>query len=82
MYAVGFTQGYNPMGNDGLQRITHKSPNGIMQELQTMRRVVQEIYIVNDFTQAMCEMTNNQLWIYCMNNYRMYIRGDNITIKY
>ncbi len=36
MYAVGFTQGINPMGNDGLQRLTHKSPHGIMQELQNV----------------------------------------------
>ena len=82
MYAVGFTQGINPMGNDGLQRLTHKSPQGIMQELQTMRKIVSEIYIMNDFTQKMCEMSNSQLWIYCMDNYRMYIRGDKITIKY
>ena len=82
MYAVGFTQGINPMGNDGLQRLNHKSPNGIMKELQVMRKVVSEIYIMPDFTQEMCEMTNNQLWIYCMNHYRMHIRGDSITIKY
>ena len=82
MWAVGFTQGINPMGNDGLQRLNHKSVKGIMQELQIMRKVVSEIYIVNDFTQAMCEMTNTQLWVYCMNHYRMYIKGDSITIKY
>lgn len=82
MYAVGFTQGYNPMGNDGLKRLTHKSAKGIMQELQTMRKIVSEIYIMQDFTQKMCEMTNDQLWIYCMDHYRMYIRGDRITIKY
>ena len=82
MYAIGFTQGYNPMGNDGLRKLSHKSANGIMKELSVMRKVVSEIYIVNDFTQKMCEMTNDQLWIYCMNNYRMYIRGDSIKIKF
>lgn len=82
MYAVGFTCGINPMGNDGLQKLHHKSAKGIMMELSTMRKVIAEIYIVNDFTQKMCEMTNSQLWSYCMNNYRMYIKGDSIKIKF
>lgn len=82
MYAVGFTCGINPMGNDGLHKLHHKSAKGIMQELTVMRKVVSEIYIMPDFTQKMCEMNNATLWSHCMNNYLMHIRGDSIRIKF
>lgn len=81
MYAVGFIMGRNPMGNDGLQKLHHKSQKGILQELQTMRKVVSEIFIMRDFTQKMCEMSNDELWAYCNKNYVSYIRGDKYVSK-
>ena len=81
MYAVGFIQGYSPCGNDGLKKLHNKSVKGIMQELQTMRKVVHEIFVVNDFTQKMCEMNMTELWSYCMNHKIMYIKGDYVTMK-
>jgi len=82
MYAVGFIQGYSPAGNNGLQKLHCKSAKGIMQELQTMRKCVHEIYVMHDFTQKMCEMSMTELWSYCMNNKVMYIKGDYITQKF
>ena len=69
MYAVGFIGWYNPMGNDGLQRLHYKSKKGIMRETQTMRKINTTVYVVNDFTQKMCEMDSIQLAEYCSNHY-------------
>ena len=82
MYAINFINGVSPCGNDGLKRLHYKSTKGIMQELSTMRKLGGEIFIVSDFTQKMCEMSPSQLWSYCINNYKMYIRNDQITYKF
>lgn len=78
-YAVQFVNGMNPMGNHGLQKLRHKSVYGIFDELESVRKLGGEIFIMSDFTQEMCEMSNSQLWAYCINNYYMYIRHDCIT---
>ena len=73
MYAVGFINAgnkgmYNPCGNNGLQRLHNKTMRGWKNELQTMKKCVDEIFIVRDFTQKMCEMNQAQLWEYCHRN--------------
>ena len=71
MYAVGFINlgvfgMHMPCGNDGLQKLHNKTLKGWQSELQTMKRCVDEIFIVRDFTQKMCEMSQSQLWEHCM----------------
>lgn len=72
MYAVGFiykgNAGFHPCGNDGLKKLHNKTMKGWQSELQTMKRVVDEIYIMSDFTQKMCEMNEGRLWEYCERN--------------
>ena len=73
MYAVGFINMgnagmRNPMGNNGLQRLHNKTMKGWNNELQTMKKCVDEIYIMRDFTQKMCEMSQTELWEYCYRN--------------
>jgi hypothetical protein len=81
MYAVGFINFgiigmHNPMGNQGLQKLHNKTMRGWMSELQTMRRCVDEIFIMPDFTQEMCEMNQAKLWEYCYRNKIATIRGN------
>lgn len=73
MYAVGFINSgnrgmYNPCGNHGLQRLHNKTMRGWTNELQTMKKCVDEIFIVPDFTQEMCEMNQGKLYDYCYNH--------------
>lgn len=72
MYAVGFVfkgnAGFHPCGNNGLQRLHNKTMKGWQSELQTMKKCVDVIYIMSDFTQKMCEMSEAQLWEYCFKN--------------
>lgn len=73
MYAVGFinygNQGmYTPAGNNGLQKLHNKTMRGWNSELTTMKKVVDEIFIMKDFTQEMCEMNHGKLWEYCYKN--------------
>lgn len=73
MYAVGFINFgnagmQNPMGNNGLQKLHNKTMRGWQSELQTMRKCVDVIYIMRDFTQEMCEMNNGKLIDYCVRN--------------
>ena len=73
MYAVGFINFgnagmRNPMGNDGLQKLHNKTMRGWKSELQTMKKCVDVIYIMRDFTQEMCEMNQAKLFDYCVRN--------------
>jgi hypothetical protein len=73
MYAVGFINFgnlgmINPMGNDGLQKLHNRTLKGWNKELQTMKKCVDEIYIMRDFTQKMCEMNQARLFDYCLRN--------------
>ena len=82
MYAVGFTKMVNPAGNDGLQKLHVKTPRLIMERLTVMRKVNDEIFIVNDFTQKMCEMSQAELWSYCNSHYVFHIRGEHLIWRY
>lgn len=73
MYAVGFINlgvfgMHNPCGNEGLQKLHNKTMRGWKKELQTMEKCVDEIFIMRDFTQKMCEMSQSQLWEHCCKN--------------
>ena len=66
MYAVGIINCGNggmriPCGNAGLQRLRNKTMRGWKQETQTMSKCVDEVWVINDFTQEMCEMNNGKL---------------------
>lgn len=70
MYAVGFyNRGKAGMqwaaGNNGLQKLHNKTIRGWQSETQTMKKCVDEIFIMRDFTQEMCEMNSGRLWEYC-----------------
>ena len=71
MYAVGFINcGGNvgrvvPAGNIGLQKLRNKTRRGWMSETEVMRKCVDGVVVVNDFTQEMCEMNPSMLADYC-----------------
>lgn len=78
MYAitVEYYGGYGaiiPVGNDGLQKLRNRTMKGWLLETTGMRmRTTGNVYVIQDFTQAMCEMSSKQLADYVQNNY-LYI---------
>lgn len=74
MYAVAvesFGQMGNliPCGNDGMQKLHNKTHRGWMKETECMRkRTTGRVYVISDFTQAMCEMEPGQLAEYVCNH--------------
>lgn len=72
MYAVvvEYYGGYGaivPLGNAGLQKLRNKTRKGWLRETETLRRnTAGTVYVINDFTQAMCEMSQRQLANYVM----------------
>lgn len=78
MYAitVEYYGGYGaiiPAGNDGLQKLRNRTMKGWLSETTGMRmRTTGNVYVIQDFTQAMCEMSPKQLADYVQNNY-LYI---------
>ena len=70
MYAVGINNCgnagcYVPCGNDGLQKLRNKTRRGWMSETAVMRKCVDFVVVVPDFTQKMCEMGPGELARYC-----------------
>lgn len=66
MYAVGIVNCGNggmrvPCGNNGLQKLYNKTIRGWKTETTTMHKCVDEVWVVSDFTQKMCEMNNEKL---------------------
>lgn len=66
MYAVGIVNFGNggmrvPCGNHGLQKLHNKTVRGWKTETTTMSKCVDEVWVVSDFTQEMCEMNNGKL---------------------
>ena len=55
-----------PCGNDGAQKLRNKTRRGWLLETENLRKLGGSVYIVNDFTQAMCEMSPKQLANYVM----------------
>lgn len=71
LYAIGLIDlGNNdmivPAGNDGMQRLHNKTMRGWLSETSVMRNCVDRLYVVNDFTQAMCEMNPSELAEYVL----------------
>lgn len=51
-----------PCGNDGLQKLRNKTPRGWKYETECLcKKTFGEVYVIPDFTQAMCEMNNGKL---------------------
>lgn len=66
MYAVAITNFGKlgecvPVGNNGLQKLHNKSLRGWFTETVTMRNTADYVFVIQDFTQKMCEMDNAQL---------------------
>ena len=59
-----------PLGNDGIQKLRNKTRKGWLSETQQMRRnTTGSVYVVRDFTQKMCEMSDRQLADYVSANH-------------
>ena len=59
-----------PTGNNGLQKLRNKTRRGWLSETECMRRqTTGNVYVINDFTQKMCEMNPSQLADYVQNNH-------------
>ena len=59
-----------PCGNDGLQKLRNKTHLGWLKETEFLRRNTTGIvYVISDFTQAMCEMGPKQLANYVMSHH-------------
>lgn len=57
-------------GNNGLQKLRNKTRRGWLYETTAMRRnTTGNIYVVQDFTQKMCEMSPSKLADYVQNNH-------------
>ena len=64
MYAIGIKDGVIRCGNDGMVVLNNTSPRKIMEQTEQLRRINDAVYIVSDFTQAMCEMPHDKLLAY------------------
>ena len=64
MYAIGIKDGVIRCGNDGMVVLNSTSPRKIMEQTEQLRRINDAVYIVSDFTQAMCEMPHDKLLEY------------------
>lgn len=62
--AIGIKDGVIRCGNDGMVKLNSTSPRKIMEQTEQLRRTNDAVYIVNDFTQAMCEMPHDKLLAY------------------
>ena len=64
-----------PMGNAGLQKLHHRTRSGIMKETEIFRHnTYGRVFVVQDFTQEMCEMNNAKLVDYVTSHYIMQIQ--------
>lgn len=61
MYAIGIKDGVIRCGNDGMVKLNSTSQRKIMEQTEQLRRTNDAVYIVSDFTQAMCEMPHDKL---------------------
>lgn len=64
MYAIGIKDGVIRCGNDGMVVLNSTSQRKIMEQTEQLRRMNDAVYIVSDFTQAMCEMSHDKLLAY------------------
>ena len=72
-YAVGFNNFgslgmISPAGNDGLQRLHNSTPRGWESETLFMRNNVDEVWVIPDFGQELCEVSPSVLYNYCVNH--------------
>lgn len=59
-----------PLGNDGYQKLHNKTRHGWKRETQFMRNhSTGTVYVVNEFTQAMCNMDCAQLADYVISHH-------------
>lgn len=64
MYAIGIKDGVIRCGNDGMVKLNCTSQRKIMEQTGQLRRINDAVYLVSDFTQAMCEMPHDKLLAY------------------
>ena len=59
-----------PAGNSGLQKLRNKSRRGWKSETEALRRnTTGNVYVVDDFTKQMCEMSPRKLADYVQSHY-------------
>ena len=59
-----------PLGNDGIQKLHNKTRKGWKRETEILRKnTCGNVYVVSDFTQRMCEMSQRQLADYVQTHY-------------
>ena len=59
-----------PVGNSGQQKLRNKTFKEWLAETEIMRKnTTGNVYVLVDFTQAMCEMSPKQLADYVQNHY-------------
>lgn len=63
MYLIGIRKNYHPLGNAGTFRTRYKSVNKIKEVAQNLAKMYQldEIYLMEYYSQKMCEMNNKEL---------------------
>ena len=57
---------YVPLGNDGMQKLRNKTRRGWLRETEILRKMGGTVYVLPDFTQEMCNMSERQLASYVM----------------
>jgi len=67
-YYIGFRDGINPAGNDGMMRCTWKVEYFIQKHAHMfgMSRKLDEVFIIDNYSQEMCEMNGGM--------FREYVR--------
>lgn len=55
-----------PCGNDGAQRLHNKTRRGWLSETTTLRKMGGTVYVLPNYTQQMCNMSEHQLANYVM----------------
>lgn len=65
MYAIGIKDGVIRCGNDGMVKLKNGiSLRKVMEQTEQLCRTNDAVYIVSDFTQAMCEMPHDKLLVH------------------
>lgn len=60
-----------PCGNDGAQKLRNKTRRGWLSETETLRKKGGTVYIMNNYTTEMCNMSSRQLANYIMTHGRI-----------
>ena len=70
MYLIGIKNNYNLCGNEGTLITSYKNNSKIMELANNFKKMYNhnEVYLLNSYTQNMCELTNKKFVEYFRNN--------------